>query len=33
VRTFNNGRLDCGAGACQGNYGGSFPNKWTTGVR
>jgi hypothetical protein len=33
VRTFNNGRLTCGAGACQGNYGGSFPHKWTTGIR
>jgi hypothetical protein len=33
VRTFANGRLDCGAGACQGNYGGSFAHKWTTVVR
>jgi hypothetical protein len=25
VRTFNNGRLSCGGGACQGNYGSAFP--------
>lgn len=33
VRTFGNGLLACGSGACQGNYGGSFPHKWTTSVR
>jgi hypothetical protein len=25
VRTFENGTLTCSSGACQGNYGGSFP--------
>ena len=28
VRTFENGTLRCGAGACQGNYGGAFPFKY-----
>jgi hypothetical protein len=28
VRTFENGTLSCGAGSCQGNYGGSFPLKF-----
>ncbi|MGZ5036529.1 MAG: hypothetical protein ACXWGT_07080 [Usitatibacter sp.] len=26
VRTFENGLLNCGSSACQGNYGGSFPH-------
>ncbi len=26
VRTFENGRLDCGGTICQGNYGGAFPH-------
>lgn len=25
VRSFENGTLNCGAGSCQGNYGGAFP--------
>jgi hypothetical protein len=25
ARTFANGTLGCGAGSCQGNYGGAFP--------
>lgn len=29
VRTFQNGTLQCDAGACQGNYGGAFPLKST----
>jgi hypothetical protein len=28
LRTFENGTLSCGAGACQGNYGGAFPLKY-----
>jgi hypothetical protein len=28
VRTFRNGTLSCGSGACQGNYGGAFPHKY-----
>jgi hypothetical protein len=28
VRIFRNGTLSCSAGACQGNYGGSFPLKY-----
>ncbi len=27
ARTFENGTLSCGATACQGNYGGSFPHR------
>lgn len=29
VRTFENGTLTCGTGACQGNYGGAFPLKYS----
>lgn len=29
VRTFRNGTLACASGACQGNYGGAFPLKYT----
>jgi hypothetical protein len=29
LRTFENGTLTCGSGACQGNYGGAFPLKYT----
>jgi hypothetical protein len=29
VRTFRNGTLACTGGACQGNYGGAFPFKYT----
>jgi hypothetical protein len=29
ARTFRNGTLACDAGACQGNYGGAFPHKYT----
>lgn len=32
VRTFENGTLSCGAGACQGNYGGSFPLTYTRAI-
>jgi hypothetical protein len=32
VRTFVNGTLVCNAGACQGNYGGSFPLKFRRGI-
>jgi hypothetical protein len=32
VRTFRNGTLACTGGACQGNYGGSFPFKYTREV-
>lgn len=32
LRTFRNGSLACGAGTCQGNYGGSFPHKWRTAI-
>jgi hypothetical protein len=32
VRTFRNGTLTCSAGACQGNYGGAFPFKYTRQV-
>jgi hypothetical protein len=28
ARTFVNGTLQCGAGACQGNYGGAFPFRY-----
>jgi hypothetical protein len=29
ARTFANGTLQCGAGSCQGNYGGAFPLRYT----
>ena len=29
VRTFQNGTLTCTGASCQGNYGGSFPHKYT----
>jgi hypothetical protein len=32
VRTFVNGTLACSAGACQGNYGGSFPLKYRRSI-
>jgi hypothetical protein len=32
VRTFVNGTLACSAGACQGNYGGSFPLKFRRSI-
>jgi hypothetical protein len=32
VRTFVNGTLSCGAGSCQGNYGGSFPLKFRRSI-
>jgi hypothetical protein len=32
VRTFRNGTLACGTGACQGNYGGSFPFKYRRSI-
>ncbi|MGZ5102937.1 MAG: hypothetical protein ACXWHB_01465 [Usitatibacter sp.] len=32
VRTFENGTLACSAGACQGNYGGSFPFAYTRSI-
>ena len=32
VRTFENGTLACSAGACQGNYGGSFPLAYTRSI-
>ena len=32
LRTFQNGTLTCGAGACQGNYGGAFVHKAQRGV-
>lgn len=32
VRTFENGTLSCGAGACQGNYGGSFAASYTRDI-
>jgi hypothetical protein len=32
ARTFVNGTLSCGAGACQGNYGGAFPMRYVPGV-
>jgi hypothetical protein len=32
VRTFVNGTLTCGAGSCQGNYGGSFPLKFRRSI-
>jgi hypothetical protein len=33
VHTFINGLLTCSTGTCQGNYGGSFPHKWTTSIQ
>ena len=32
VRTFENGTLTCAAGACQGNYGGSFPLQYRRSI-
>jgi len=32
VRIFRNGTLTCGAGACQGNYGGAFPLKYRRNI-
>lgn len=32
ARTFENGTLACSAGACQGNYGGSFPFAYTRSI-
>lgn len=32
ARTFINGTLTCGAGACQGNYGGAFPLRYSDAV-
>jgi len=32
ARTFENGTLSCGAGACQGNYGGLFPLKFDRSI-
>lgn len=32
VRTFENGTLSCSTGACQGNYGGSFPLKYSRSI-
>ena len=32
ARTFENGTLSCGAGTCQGNYGGAFPLKFTRSI-
>ena len=32
VRTFMNGTLDCGGAACQGNFGGAFPFRYTRSI-
>jgi hypothetical protein len=32
ARTFENGTLTCGAGKCQGNYGGAFPLKYERAI-
>ncbi len=32
ARTFENGTLQCSSGACQGNYGGAFPLKYTRSI-
>lgn len=32
ARTFRNGTLSCGAGACQGNYGGSVPHRFRRAI-
>lgn len=32
VRTFENGTLACSGGACQGNYGGAFPLKYSRSI-
>jgi hypothetical protein len=32
MRTFRNGTLTCSTGACQGNYGGSFPHRYRRSI-
>lgn len=32
ARTFRNGTLQCGAGSCQGNYGGAFPLRYQRSI-
>jgi hypothetical protein len=33
ARVFQNGTLTCGAGACQGNYGGGFPLRYRRSIQ